>query len=61
MNKLHPVIEEFISSDSYDRGHHAGLDEVAAIADGLRFDLGKVNSLIQELLEYKAMYEGLSK
>jgi hypothetical protein len=59
-NKLHDLLEEYISSESYDRGHNGGMEEVEAIASGMRQDLRKVNNLIQGLLEYKSMYEGLS-
>ena len=60
MRRLHDLLEEYISSVSYDRGHSAGIEEVEAIASGMRQDLRKVNDLIQGLLEYKSMYEGLS-
>lgn len=59
--KLHPLLEKFISEYSWDHGHSAGQLEIDAIAQGLRSDLRAADTLINELLEYKFMYEGLTK
>lgn len=45
-NKLHPTLEAFISMNAYERGHSAGMDEVAMLEDSLRYDLAAVNEVI---------------
>ena len=43
------LLERFVTSQAYERGHSAGQEEVDALANGLRYDLREVDELIARL------------